>query len=164
MCQGELAGNFTNQFYLVRVYHPHADHHCARKRTRWDGLNVRPVHRYRGVVVNVPDFDARLLKRMLEGKRTSQRKSDGSLRPVAGYVLSAFVELAVAVYVVQWNIGPDVDVLPQRKHHRIAGVRHANQRAGLRVPLAVAHEVQGVFHRQNRQIGLKKPAAKTSCM
>lgn len=52
------------------------------------------------------------------------------------------------------DIGADVEIGAEGRDARIAGRRHADERAGLRVALAELAELAGVFARQDAQVAL----------
>ena len=57
-----------------------------------------------------------------------------------------------------------VQIMAEGGHHRIAGIRDAHQRAGLRIALAESHEIEGIGLWHDRQICLKISATQSCGM
>ncbi len=134
---------------------PHRDDHRSAELARGHGLDHGAEHRNRGVVLDVPYADAGPQQGVLEGEGTSEREGDEILPPQIRDVGGRHVEAAVPVDVVGGKVAADVDLAPERPHQGIAGIGDADQRAGLRIALAEAHEVERRRLRHDREVGLQ---------
>ena len=102
----------------------------------------------------MPQLDAPLNERLLEGEGAAEHESDEIAAPMAADVGRLVDELAVAEHTVARQIGADVEVVGKRRQAKIAGRRSREQRARLGIELAEAQEVAGDVAGQNGEIAL----------
>ena len=118
-------------------------------------VDIGAEHRHGGVVLDMPQRNARLHQRVLEGERTAQGEGHHVIGPQIADVMRRALQPPVPVDVVGGHIAADVDIAAKRVHHRITGIRDADQRARLGVALAKAHEIERGLSGKDHDIGLK---------
>ena len=104
--------------------------------------------------VDVAQSSPSATQRLLERERAADHEADEVVAPVRLDVVRLLDQLAVAPDAVARQVGADVEVGAERRHARVAGLGHAEQRARLRIALAEAQEVVGEVGGQDGEVAL----------
>src|SRR5205085_5951185 len=88
----------------------HRHYHLALEAPRRHAVDAAAVHGHDGVILDVPQTDAGLQDRQLEGERAAQHEGDEIVGPVFADVGGLIDELAVLENAIARHVGADVDV------------------------------------------------------
>src|SRR5207237_3087616 len=92
---------------------------------------------------DVPQLDATLDERLLEGERAAQHESDEIAAPMVADIGRLVDEFAVAEDAVARQISADVEVVGERRQAKIARRRSCEQRARLGIEVGEAGKIDG---------------------
>lgn len=132
----------------------HRYHHRAVEGAGRRRRDRCPVHRHLAVELDMAQAQACTLQRLVERERAAQHECHQVRAPAVEQIGWLGDQLAMLEHAVCRHIGADVDVAEFRQV-RIAGLGHADQRAGLGVAQAEAEEVGGEVGGEDRDIALR---------
>ena len=144
--------------HQVRRDRPHRHHQRAVHPPGWAALPLRHVHGHVAALLDVPQRDAVLGQRRLEGERAADVEGHQVVAPVREQVGRLVDEPAVAPHAVAGQVGADVRA-GREGGGGLADVADVEHRAGLRVALGEQQEVVGPVLRDGDQVRLGVPGA-----
>ena len=133
---------------------PHRHHHRPRERARGCAGNVGAVHRNAQAALDMADWNVVREQRFFKRVRTADHERHEIVAPVRHDIGRLLDQLAVPPHAIARDVRANVQVDTERGNFRIADIRHADDRARLRIELTETMKRGGKFFRQNRKIAL----------
>src|SRR5258708_5934813 len=122
--------------------------------TRRRARDTRPIHRDIRSAGYVAQFDPVIEERLLERKRATEGKADEIVAPDIKELGRLCDEFAAPPHPITRQIAADIEILPQIRHTRVAGLGDGEHRTRLRVRLRESEKIMGQHLWQDDQISL----------